>query len=58
MLFSIDYIRIYNKVGSILPIEDLSTINIIEPFLVSHFISVVLFIYMAFIVYSLKTHCI
>jgi len=34
----------YNKVGSILPIEDFSTINIIEPYLMSHFIGAVPFI--------------
>ena len=41
MLFSIDYIRNYNKVGSILAIEDFSTITIIEPYFVSHFIGAV-----------------
>ena len=44
MLFSIDYIGSYNKVSSILPIEDFPTINIIEPYLMSHFISAVPFI--------------
>ena len=33
-----DYMGSYNIVGSILPIEDFSTINIIEPYLMSHFI--------------------
>jgi len=37
MLSNIDYIGSYNKVGSILPIEDFPAINIIEPYLMSHF---------------------
>jgi len=44
MLFSIDYIGTYNKVGSILPIEDFPTINILEPYLMSHFIGTIPFI--------------
>lgn len=44
MLFSIDYIGSYNKVGSILPIEDFPTINIIESYLMSHFIGGISFI--------------
>ena len=41
MFSSIDYIGSYNKVGSILPIEDFPAINIIEPYLMSHFIGAV-----------------
>ena len=44
MLSSIDYIGSYDKVGSILPIEDFPTINIIEPYLMSHFIGRIPFI--------------
>lgn len=44
MLSSIDYIGSYNKIGSILPIENFPTINIIEPYLMSHFIGGIAFI--------------